>query len=229
MKENSLLYIGYTLFEDMSEDKNRVPRRWIVNRKHAYEGSIMHFMRSLYSKSLVNDGFEVRRMYKEPNLEKQRVKKEYAALWRNSSGGTGGRIVMRPGDTATLVSDSTAYYRHIMSQPDYLDMVLPKLLSSDSLLSRNDDSSRVLFFPNYIDVIYMKGREEDEYLNRFGMSPRKPGPQRSNVFLLQGNPVIIESSGAYYPPQEFFSSGYWSWSEKIAHLLPMDYDPERLR
>lgn len=227
MKERSLLFVGYTLFEDLSEDKNRVPRRWIVNRKHAYEGSIMHFIRSLCTNQLTNDGFEVRRMFKEPNLEKDRVKKVYAALWRRSSG-TGSRIVMNSGDSLTVVGDSTSYYRQILSQPDFVDIVIPHLLTADSVITRNSDSSAVLYFPNYLDVTYFKGKEEDEYLEHF-RETRRPGFQRSNVFLLQGNAVVIEASGAYFPPQEFFSSGYWAWSEKMAHLLPMDYDPKRLQ
>jgi hypothetical protein len=101
-------------------------------------------------------------------------------------------------------------------------------MTADSVITRNSDSSAVLYFPNYLDVTYNKGKEEDEYLEHY-RETRKPGFQHSNVFLLQGNAVVIESSGAYFPPQEFFSSGYWAWSEKIAHLLPMDYDPKRLQ
>lgn len=226
MKERTLLFVGYTLFEDMSEDRNRIPRRWINNRKHAYAGSMMHFMRSLYTNQLAKDGFEVQRMIKEPNLEKERVKKEYASLWRRNIG-TGSRIVMRPGDTARVVGDSTDYYSRILRQPDFIDMVNPRLLTADSILTRSD-SSRIFHFPHYLHITFKKGMEEEAYLQHYGEF-RKPWYPRSDVVLLQGNPIIVEATGAYYPPQELFSSGYWAWSEKIAHMLPVDFDPEKLK
>jgi hypothetical protein len=226
MKERSLLFVGYTLFEDLAEDRNRVPRRWIMNRKRAYEGSMMHFMRSLYTNQLASEGFEVQRMIKEPNLEKERVKKEYAALWRRNIG-TGSRIVMRPGDTAMVVSDSTEYYTRILRQPDFVDLINPRLLTADSIITRRD-SSRLLFFQDYLHITYTKRKEEEEYLERFG-ERRKPWYPRSDIVLLRGNPIVVEASGTYFPPQELFSLGYWAWSEKIAHLLPVDFDPEKLQ
>lgn len=226
MRERTLLYVGYTFFEDLSEDRNRVPRRWAVNRKRAYEGSIMHFFRSLYTNQLAKDGFEVQRMIKEPNLEKERVKREYASLWRRNIG-TGGRIMMGRGNTVSIVGDSSAYYNRILNQPDFIDIVNPRLLTADSLISRQD-STRLLHFPHYLHITYKKGLEEEEYLQRFG-ELRKPWHPRSDVVLLQGNPIVIEASGSYFPPQELFSSGYWAWSEKIAQLLPVDFNPETMR
>lgn len=226
MKERTLLYVGYTLFEDLSEDRNRIPRRWVVNRKRAYKGSIMHFMRSLYTNQLAQDGFEVQRMVKEPNREKERVKKEYASLWRRNIG-TGRRIVMGRGDNTVIVGDSTNYYMGVMRQPDLIDVVKPGLLTADSVVSRRD-SSRILHFPQYLHVTYKQGMEEEEYLKRYGMF-RKPWYPRSDIVLLEGNPVLIEASGGYFPPQELFSMGYWAWSEKISHMLPIDFDPETLK
>lgn len=227
MGKGKLLFVGYTLFEDLSEDKNRIPRRWIVSRKHAYQGSMMHFMRSLYSNNLAAEGFEVRRMYREPNLEKERVKKEYAALWRRS-GGTGSRMVLGHGDTLKIVSDSTEYFNRIMKQPDSLDMILPAKLTADSLMMQGSDSSRVLFFTRYLNVVYTTGLEEEEYIERY-WERRKPQPPVSTATLITGNPVMVERSGSYFPPQEFFASGYWAWSEKLSHMLPVEFDPEKLR
>lgn len=228
MRERALLFVGYTLFEDLSEDRNRIPRRWINNRKHAYEGSIMHFMRSLHANQLKQNGFEVQRMVKEPNFEKERVKKEYASLWRRNIG-TGQRIVMKGGGTTAIVSDSSAYYNRILQQPDFKDIIFPPLLTADSIVIRKDpDSSRLLQFPHYLHITYKNGKEEEAYVNRF-LQSRKPWYPRSDIVLLQGGPVVVEASGVYYPPQELFSLGYWAWSEKIAHMLPVDYDPEKKR
>lgn len=226
MQERTLLYVGYTLFEDMAEDRNRIPRRWQVSRKHAYEGSLLHFMRSLYTNQLANDGFEVQRMVKQPNREKERVKKEYAALWRRNIG-TGSRIVMGRGDSVSVVGDSSSYYTRILRQPDFIDVVNPRLLTADSIVLRND-SSRVLNFPDYLHVTFKKGLEEEEYLKRFG-EMRKPWHPRSDIVLLNGTPVLIEASGVYFPPQELFSLGYWAWTEKIAHMLPIDFNPVTLK
>ncbi|WP_315816906.1 hypothetical protein [Paraflavitalea speifideaquila] len=155
MSERTLLYVGYTLFEDMAADRNRIPRRWVVARKHAYEGSMMHFMRSLYTNKLDMDGFEVQRMVKVPNIEKQRVKKEYASLWRRNIG-TGSRIVMGRGDSVSVVGDSTEYYSRILRQPDFKDVINPLLLTADSVLTRKD-SSRILHFSDYLHISYKRG------------------------------------------------------------------------
>jgi hypothetical protein len=37
--------------------------------------------------------------------------------------------------------------------------------------------------------------------------------------------IAIEQNGYYYDQKDILTSGYWSW-EKLADLLPYDYDPE---
>lgn len=73
-------FIGYPLFEEMlgTADKGVI---WQQNRIKAYNGSLLHFMRSLYNKTLAADGFEIQFLVK--NNEEERslpVKDPYLAL-----------------------------------------------------------------------------------------------------------------------------------------------------
>jgi len=73
-------FIGYPLFEEMqgSEAQQLV---WKQNRKKAYEGSQLHFMRSLYNKRLAEEGFEVQFLVKYNNEESTLpLKNVYGAL-----------------------------------------------------------------------------------------------------------------------------------------------------
>ncbi len=53
------LYTGYPLFEEMTAGSNEQFLGWMQARKETYMGSILHFMRSLYNKTLKTEGFEV--------------------------------------------------------------------------------------------------------------------------------------------------------------------------
>lgn len=52
------LFIGYPLFEEMKGTAENY-EAWAANRAKAYRGSMLQFMRSLYSRALQQDGFEV--------------------------------------------------------------------------------------------------------------------------------------------------------------------------
>ena len=52
------LFIGYPLFEEM-EGSEEQRETWKTNRAMAYKGSMLQFMRSLYSRTLQEDGFEL--------------------------------------------------------------------------------------------------------------------------------------------------------------------------
>ena len=53
------LYTGYPLFEELAAADNAQSVRWMKARQDAYKGSMLHFMRSLYNKTLNQEGFEV--------------------------------------------------------------------------------------------------------------------------------------------------------------------------
>jgi hypothetical protein len=53
------LYTGYPLFEEMPAADSSQKMKWTLARQQAYKGSMLHFMRSLYNKDLVKQGFEV--------------------------------------------------------------------------------------------------------------------------------------------------------------------------
>jgi hypothetical protein len=218
--KQTLFYLGYTLFEDMARNKKKIPPRFIRERKKAYEGSMVHFIRSLYNNKCVEDGFEVRRLVKIPNAEKERVRNIFKASQRRSETASG----MKVGTRAIFPPDSAEYYNRVMRQKDVEDVFSKHILVADSLVSLNVNGQRFLYFPDHLHVMYKKRYEEPAYLLNT-MEARKPYHPRSEMFLQTGNAVVIESNGSCFPPTELFTSGYWAWSEKIAHLLPIDYEP----
>jgi hypothetical protein len=197
-----LLYFGYTLFSDLNK---KGPKAWqLKNRQKAYYGSIAHFMKSCYSNRLQEEGFEVKRLSKTPNLEKKRVKKIYRQ------------------QMAAVSKDSSGYYEKILRQPDMFETYGKDLLTADSLVTAIDSLSKTLFFANYLYITYKKEKEDPAYLD-FSNERRQPFYQRSVLFLINHTAVVIEANGNYHMPQDLINYGYWGWSEKIASMLPVDY------
>ena len=56
----STLYSGYPAFEYIVPADDAEKNRWNLARQKAYEGSLLHFMKSLYKKELVKNKFEVK-------------------------------------------------------------------------------------------------------------------------------------------------------------------------
>ena len=52
-------YTGSPLFEEIQTDNAEQKTKWNAARLLAYNGSILHFMRSLYNKKLKEEGFEI--------------------------------------------------------------------------------------------------------------------------------------------------------------------------
>lgn len=52
-------FTGYPLFEEMQALNEEQRMKWNTARQLAYNGSILHFMRSLYNKNLKEEGFEI--------------------------------------------------------------------------------------------------------------------------------------------------------------------------
>lgn len=202
-----LVYYGYSLFSEL--DSKGPSRRQVKNREKAWNGSIMHFLRNLYHDSLAAAGFEVRRMVRRINEEKQRVREEY-------------RRSLKANDAN---ADSAAYYSRIMRQPDSIDEFGKTFLTADSLLTTTGRATKSLFFPNYLYIVYRNEKEDPDYLNYMG-ELRAPHFQRSLACLPDSLPFTIEPTGNYYPPQAFMSLQYWAWNEKIGNMLPQDYKKE---
>ncbi len=63
------VYTGYPLFQEMAASNEAQQEKWNAARKTAYNGSILHFMRSLYQRKLQEEGFEIQFIVKKNNSE----------------------------------------------------------------------------------------------------------------------------------------------------------------
>jgi len=75
------IYTGYPLFEALQPADSLQIATWQENRSKAYKGSMLHFMRSVYNKSLKEEGFEIQFVTKNNDLETAvRLPNFYSAL-----------------------------------------------------------------------------------------------------------------------------------------------------
>ena len=212
-----LFYQGYPLFILMQGNEAR-QRRWGANREEAYYGSMLHFMRSLYRNTLAAEGFELRRLKKLPNLEKERVRGlAKGNYWSERSTG-GGRIVQ----IGKPFNDSSEYYERILRQPDQIDILNPNLLTGDSIAYAVDSLTAGVAFDDYLQILYTKKTVPTEFKRLY---PKQSTAMLSQITLLNNKPIEVQSNGIYFDPMDLMHMGYWSWSEKVGTLLPLDYKP----
>jgi hypothetical protein len=216
---STLLYQGYPLFEEM-EGKESKQKKWHKRREQVYYGSQMHFMRSLFRNKLLEQGYQVQRVIKKPNLEKKRIKTLQQEQFKKQRA-EGNFVISLPAS-----SDSADYYRKILQQPDYTDNLYPALLSGDSIAYSVDSVTVGLDFLNHLQIIYTRAKEPADYLARMGET-RSAAPQTSMITLSNKRQVNLLSNGMYYMGSDLLNSGYWAWSEKIAYMLPYDYWPDK--
>lgn len=222
--QKSLYFLGYPLFEDFSAGEKEIKPKWEKRRLEAYSGSVVHFMSSLYSNTITEEGFELRRMIRSRNLEKDRVRKIIQAAINLAKDSSGKTVPVNPHQLPGLPPDSNKYYNRIMHQNDFIDKYDTVLLTADSIVSRCDSGYKCLSFENYLSVTFKNEKEEPKYLLSI-MQNRPPAFQRSLATLINTTFIFINRTGSYYMPQDFFIEGYWGWSEKISTLLPVDYMP----
>ncbi|ANE52558.1 carboxypeptidase-like regulatory domain-containing protein [Flavisolibacter tropicus] len=214
-KERFIFYQGYPFFEPMKGGAAR-EKRWARNRKEAYEGSALHFMRSIYRNTVVEEGFTMNHLKKVTNAEKQRVKELYKkATQSTQSGNTTLKI-----NGISTNPDSSHYYSTVMRQADGFDVISKTPLIGDSVAFAIDSITAGLSFTDYLLIVYKKKEAPVEYQKLF---PDAGKAMVSQITLLNNDLIAIEANGAYYNPADLMNSGFWAWSEKMATMLPFDY------
>ncbi len=79
-KTEMSVYSGYPLYENMQGDSIQI-QNWKTARTEAYKGSILHFMRAIYNKTLQQEKFELQFILKNNgNEEAIKLKDFYAAI-----------------------------------------------------------------------------------------------------------------------------------------------------
>lgn len=200
-KSRLLFYEGYPYFKNMKGGPTR-QKKWEAARAEVYYGSIMHFMRAVYRNSLQEEGFEVKRVFKMPNPSIQPVQD----------------AISKANDTA--VWETKQMYSGVRQQPEYIDVLGTDVLPGDSIAGAVDSTTAELAFEQYLQVSYKNKPAPEAYQRKFNA----PGStMTSQIILLNNRPVEIQANGIYYQPTDLLTIGFWSWSEKIATLLPFDY------
>jgi hypothetical protein len=207
LNSDLLLYLGYPLFIELDGRKSR-QRRWVKRRQETYEGSFMQFMRAINQNRIEQAGFQIRRLKRNPNKEKERVKQ----IWKYYSN-----------ENFKLPQDTINYYQKVLNQNSFIDILYATPLTFNSIAKSIDNSDVGVYFKDYLYITYPKKKASAAYYAR-NNSVAYDSCITSMVTLNSEDSIIVTKSGSYFNPTNLIMSGYWSWSEKIATMLPFDYE-----
>jgi hypothetical protein len=219
IKNQHLFFSGYARYNNL---KKRVKKKWKRNRLEAYNGSQMHFLRSLLKHNLAKDGYLVNQFKRELNPERPteaeiKTARELIRLQNNTIDFS--KKITNP----LTVIDSARVVLRNSRKPKYVDYLYKKNIPFEKILSFKKQTP-YLDFENHLSIIYKNEKEEDNYLNgMFGKRKKANGLQTSSIVLINGK-SIIDSTGILVNPTAIFAEGYWAF-ESFANMLPLDYTP----
>lgn len=221
LDKNYSTYLGYTRFKALSGSK-RKQKKWSKNRQKAYNGSKIHFYKSLMKNTTYKEGFIVNQFRRVPNKKRpseEEIKKarELIKLSANSIDFTKKiNIPITSIDSARVIVSKAIL-------PKFEDYLYNTKLPVNEIIEMKD-SVFYLSFKDNLSVVYTKEKEGFNYLKRntFGKL-KEPGPQTSSIIPRQRK-MILDKLGILSNPLSVFYEGYWSF-EKMAETLPLDYEP----
>lgn len=145
---NTNLFIGYPLFEEMQGTPEQ-QQTWKENRAIAYKGSTLQLMRSIFNKTLNEDGFELQFVVKNNDREMPiKLGDIYGALNYDKDDSTNTvEIIPNQNEVAVI-------YNNAKPEQAYLN--------SDSSIKKDFQLSTLLFSPGESIVIEQNGYYYDQ-------------------------------------------------------------------
>jgi len=207
-----ILVFGIPAFQNLTPANKNQQRKWERERLRAYQGSMIHFMRALRMETLEEQGFNVTKLYRIPNpnrLPQAILNKKISELRTKLK--TQGVMIVRKGD-------SLSYYMEMNSRPALVDSLATDLLQESEIMNERYDVT----YNGLLKVEFKKEKEEIGYLPVVG---RQTTEWQNSVIHFLNGPTRLYENGYYEDARNVFVENYWAWSEKMADLFPLDYEP----
>jgi CarboxypepD_reg-like domain len=213
--------LGLPQFELLTPKSATQKKRWERNRKEIYEGSLMHFTRSWLTQQWQQEGFTVSRMYRINNKERpsdEFLSKKINEL-RNKMLAEGKPIVISL-DKKKYEQDSLSYHMNLRAKPKEIDSV-----ANEVLIGNEFTEASVPEMKNFIGLLQIRydKKEDPRYAASVGR-PSQIGRYQQSIIHIK-SPLKLYENGYYEEVSSIFLEQYWSWTEKIATMLPLDYQP----
>lgn len=221
IQKNQVYYLGYAQFKDLKGGKNK-RKKWQNNRRKAYYGSRIHFLKSVYQQNTTEQGFLLHLFKREKNKERpsqEEITKARKVLSQSKYPINFTKKI----DVPKNHLDSALLTVRKAQLPEYVDYLYQSNLTASDI-SKVENDSTFLAFKDNLMVVYTLEKEEQNYIHRkIGSVARKPAPQTSNIIPIN-QPNLINPIGVLENPLDVFFEGYWSY-EKFALALPLNYEP----
>ena len=205
---------GSVLFENMKGTPAQ-QRRWLKMRQDVYEGSEMHFLRSLLNDKLDADGFRILQyaIYKNPQrppdslinakitlYEKLRIKKEGKERWR----------------------DSLAVWKKKSELPRIFKDLMHFPLEREEVLKKTDEEGIYALGCDY-DALYIDYNKNHNFENAYVQNINNRF-NYTTILDFSSLFVFFDTNGWIINPGGRSFSGAWA-RYRVAGMLPADYEP----
>ncbi|MBS7563381.1 carboxypeptidase-like regulatory domain-containing protein [Mucilaginibacter sp. Bleaf8] len=207
---NIISWEGKILYQELHGSAAQ-KKLWEQRRQNIYYGSSMHFFRSLISGRFSDDSFMMMRLLRKPNPKRanEEVIRTKLNYFRN------------------INRDSMNYWANQANQSRYIEDLERQPLGVPDVVRRTDEPGLfAITFPNYLYVIYTKKREEMEFKDIY--RPLDMPNYETSVITLYKPYALFDRNGIVISGQSTLFEGTWS-KNKIAELLPVDYDPNEVK
>jgi hypothetical protein len=219
LERTKVSYLGYSRFSEIEAKTEKKKSKWRENRIRSYKGSKQHFLKSLISRDLKNEGFSVDLVERVPNPKRatpEEIKKANMYIseqkFRNVYVDFKKEIV-----APTTKLDSAIIMVNSSKLPTHITKLIKRDIPVKRLLFYNN-SVYNLRFDNYLRIRYHKEGEEKSYLpNR-----KRLNYQESIIGLSYGS-TIVNLNGTFQNPLDVYVTGYWAF-EQFGDELPLDYE-----
>lgn len=197
---------GVPQFEEMKGADDKKKKTWEQNRANGYTGSVIHFMRSMIQNKLVEERFAVSRILKVP--DKERPTNEFLTRKIDSL-----EALEKKGSTYQTRNE-LLNYRLRRASPLTLDSLVEEhlhgheLMNQDTLTQVNYKGSLVVIFGGSVERT-----KEGRLRVKDGLHSRLFIHSKFNVY----------ENGYYDNLGNLIFEGYWSASEKLPLMLPLEY------
>lgn len=202
-------YVGTSFFKE-TKNTNKVK----INRMNAYDGSSLHFFRSIYNNTISEDGFIVNQVVKilnpnYPTEEELNTLKDYMIMARSS------KVINIPENIRDISQRKN-------NQKPYT-LAITKTLIPDSDYVKRPNGQVLFGFKDILQVNYLKTPYEQIKGNTLIKGSIKIN-ESSFLYSDEGESFEVSKEGNITTPEQLINQGAFS-KNKIENMLPLDYQP----